>query len=145
MKFIKKALGIGALVLALSSCYEHEIEKKDTHYQIEKKDSQYQIEKKDTQQVLRGIPITVAQNYARFFGCVAVVLDVKDKYILAFGCNGDTTCELGAKKNAEIAVLIESEILDKDNDEIELWGEYDVKKFKIKKIKVQGYEFEFEY
>ena len=122
MKSIGRALGIGALVLALSGCVNNQSGNQQSNNQY---------------QTIRGAPISVAESYARMEGSLATVLDVEGKHVLAYTSNGNT------RSNAEATALIQSEISDGDEEPIELMGNYDGNRFVIKRVNANGYQVNF--
>jgi len=88
-------------------------------------------------QTIIGVPISVAESYARLKGSLATVLDVEGKYVLAYTSKGNT------RTNAEATALIQSEISDGDEEPIELMGRYDGNRFIIKRVNANGYQVDF--
>ena len=87
---------------------------------------------------IRGIPLSVSGTSADYSGGLAVVIDIQGRKILGY-----TSGLHGPIKYAEAVALIQSEINDGDNETIELTGNYEYNKFRIRSIKANGYELEF--
>ncbi|MBS3172004.1 hypothetical protein J4438_00265 [Candidatus Woesearchaeota archaeon] len=121
---IKKTLTGIVLVgtLALSGCEDNQ------------KDNQ---PNNNPYQIIRGAPISVAENYDEWGSTLATVLDINGKHVLAYTSNGRT------RSNAEATALIQSEISDGDEELIELMGNYYENRFVIKRVNANGYQVDF--
>lgn len=114
---------VAATTLVFSSCARNDAEKQ-----------------KDEYLTISGIPMGLGESYARTSGSLAVVLKVPNQSqpVLAY-----TYISLDCRTSAEAQALIQSEINDGDEEEIELFGKYDGKKFQIKRLKANGLEVDF--
>ena len=132
---IKNNLGLWALVtalsLGLSGCKEEEKEKR--------------------YQRLSGRPLSAVLEYKDHSGALVIVLErfEDSKKVLAYS---EAPHEGLLLPYTKAVALVQSEIVDGDNDVIDLVGEYEgyvegeggiSRKFKIKSVKANGYTTDF--
>ncbi|MBI4170533.1 MAG: hypothetical protein HY514_02480 [Candidatus Aenigmarchaeota archaeon] len=133
MRKIYNPLAVGALFLSLAGCAGEPT----------RKAQQPEAETYPAGEItLRGKPVSAAGTYGQSGGCIAAVLDVGNKYVLAVSpldFAGDST-----ERNAEAVALIQSEIRDGDEEPLEMTGRYEENgKFLIKSLRANGYEVVF--
>lgn len=129
MKLYEKALGVGALVIALAGCGGHTQEKTAQNY------------KSETAVEISVVPKGVAaRDYGTGMSALSLVGQKDKEFIVAY--NNINSC-----KCSQIEALIESEMNDGDNEEIILKGSYikdnlGQSMFNFNYIKVNGYKFD---
>ena len=94
-------------------------------------------------ETISGIPLSVSEVSDKYGGCVAMVLEVEDRPVLAYACNGVVVQRDVLESVAKAVALVQSEIVDGDSEEVQLTGRYDGNEFRVKTVSANGYTIEF--
>ncbi len=126
----------GALALGMAGCKNEGLNTRlDYNAKPAKPAKQYET--------ISGIPLSVSEVSDRCGGCVAMVLEVEDRPVLAYACNGIAAQRDILANVVKAVALVQSEIVDGDSEEVQLTGRYDGNEFRVKSITANGYTIDF--